>query len=257
MSASNAFNWIISPVLTCAKYIGDETVNSSILHKSVINITNVGWLLTIARQKLIENQMNDEPIQRIQAENIFLEQKAKELIASDFHSINSHALIGLWCAVETVIEDTLVSILLNDSNAIDTVKKIDIKIKNSIQSPVSEEDVRRVYSQMERQTRQKNRVGESYCVLLSTFGIKMHLDKGILDALSEINSVRNCLLHRGGFIDKKAAQESPNLLIFLDKEINISRERYLSYYDTVHKFVIALCGAIMSSHYITTIDTTS
>lgn len=114
---SNVFNWIISPIGDCVKYVGDEVVNTAVLQRSIINISNMVPLLLIARQKFLENGKDDTGIRHLIAENEFLADKAKEFIESDFDPINSHGLIGLWCAVETAVEDTVVLILMNDDKA--------------------------------------------------------------------------------------------------------------------------------------------
>ncbi len=117
---SNVVNWIISPAGNCVKYVAEETFHASILHKAIINFSGMTPFIQIARQKFIEHGKDDTQLKILQKENEFLEQKAKELIVSNFHSINAHGLIGLWCALETAVEDTIVLILIKDLGAIDS-----------------------------------------------------------------------------------------------------------------------------------------
>lgn len=247
---SNALNWIIAPAFTCVKYIGEETINASVLHRSIINVDLIKPLLKIARQKLLENGLDDSSLVLLEKENELLEQKAKELISSNFHSINSHGLVGLWCAVETAVEDTVVLILMNDAKCIGAIKNAGYKIKFDFNQKLDEEMAKKIYANLERQVRKCFRVGEGYCTLLSIFGLQMQLDNNTLNILSEINSVRNCILHRGGIIDSKAGNESQRLANFVDKEINISNELYLTYYRAAGKFASALLSATTKSNYI-------
>jgi len=254
---SDVLNWIIFPAGNCVKYVADETVNASILHKSITNLANMKPLLLIAQQQLLEHKQDDTSLKFLLKENEFLEKEAKNIINSNFHSINSHGLIGLWCAVETAVEDTIVLILMNDINALEAIKNAGYNIKGNIKSPLNEIEARNYYSRkLEKQTRNDVTVGEGYCILLSIFGLNISLDKKTLNVLSEINDVRNCLLHRGGIIDEKISNSSIELTKFIGKEINICNNLYLKYYDAVGKFSSALLGATANSSYVKTIKPT-
>ena len=187
---SNSLNWISSPAGNCVKYVAEETINASILHRSIINLSNMGPLLQIARQKFIENGKDDKGLKFLQEENKLLENKAKEIINTNFHSINAHGLIGLWCAVETAIEDTIVLILIKDTEALEAIKKAGYKVKNNLCSPLNEVESRKFYNfSLEKQVRKDVSVGEGYCIMLSIFGLNITLDDKTLNILSEINDV--------------------------------------------------------------------
>jgi len=220
---SNVFNWIISPIGNCVKYVGDEVVNAAVLQRSIINTSNMGPLLLIAHQKFLENGKDDTGISYLIAENESLAAKAKEFIESDFDQINSHGLIGLWCAVETAVEDTVVLILMNDDKAQSVLQSHGLlTVKSSIKFPPSDNEARKVYSSLENQVRNtKKEVGKSYCHLLSVLGINISVESQILETLCEINEVRNCILHRGGIIDDKAVAKSPSLTQYLNKKIKL------------------------------------
>jgi len=246
----DVLNWIISSAGNCVKYVVDETINASVLHKAIISISSKRPLLEIARQKFIENRMDDTQLKILQRKNEFLEGKSKELIASNFHSINSHGLIGLWCTLETAVEDTVVLILIKDPAAIDTLITAEYKIKPKFIPNMPEYDARNLYSSLEKQVRQNLTVGEAYCKLLSVFGINIILYTSEVETLEEINSVRNCILHRGGIIDDKAAQSSSRLRRFYNKKINITNELYMEYYDAIGGFAQKLLNATLKSKYI-------
>jgi|WetSurMetagenome_2_1015567.scaffolds.fasta_scaffold07685_10 hypothetical protein len=245
----NVVNWIISPAGNCIKYVAEETFHASILHKAIINLSGMTPFIQIARQHFIKHGKDDTQLKILQKENEFLEQKAKELIVSNFHSINAHGLIGLWCALETAVEDTIVLILIKDLGAIDSLVNAGYKVKPKFAPNMSEYDARNLYSNLENQSRQSLTVGEGYCKLLSVFGLNIELSNKETEILAEINAVRNCILHRGGLIDDKAIRDSKRLIKFHNKELNITNELYMEYYDTVSKFAYRLLTSAIESNY--------
>ncbi len=250
MPNSNILNWIIDPALNCVQYVAEETVYASVLHKSLISISNIKPFIQLAHQKFLEHGEDDQKMKTLIKELYLLEKDARKLIDSDFHLINSHVLIGLWCAVETAVEDTITFIFMKDIKAIDTVKDAGYKTKNYIELPLTEIEARKLYSSLEKQVRKNYRVGESYCHLLGVLGLDVKLDQHILDDLSEINGIRNCILHRRGIIDERSANESPKLHQYINKQITISNEIYLNYYNAVGKFAMALFDAAAKSRYM-------
>jgi hypothetical protein len=173
----------------------------------------------------------------------------------DCSIVNRHGLIGMWGAVEVAIEDTVVLILTKEESALSVVAGAGVKTAKFQPGPVSEEDARYLFARLEKQPRGELKVGEFYIHLLGLFGLRFRCGRHTLSKLEEINSVRNCILHRGGIIDNRAAKVGA-LRPFLGKQIPITRDRYLEYYDAIGDFLSEMMDGIGRSSYIRTADAT-
>lgn len=251
---SDAFNWIIGPVTRAISYVAEEAKVAGTLHRSLIVLEGNEIFLQVARERLAAAGAHDavRGIDKLIAEAPMLSKWAAELKADDFAVVNSHSLVGMWGAVEVAIEDTIVLVLSKDAAALGTVASAGVKTSAFEPPPLSEDNARRLYGRMEKQLREGLKVGEFYAKLLGLFGIKVSCSKHVLSKLEEVNSVRNCLLHRGGIIDERAAQSSGNLRPLLGKRISITTGRYMEYYAAAGDFIQEMLKGVIASSYIKT-----
>ena len=164
--------------------------------------------------------------------------------------VHRHSLVGLWCVIETTVEDTVLLILEHTSDVKSMIANARLKVKGF---PINSTDVsgfHKVYSSLERQTRAGRTVAEGYQALLGVFGLSISLSQKNIETLAEINEVRNCILHRGGVIDARSAIASPSLTTLVGCQIHIDRKKYQSYYNAIAAFAQALLEAVTSSSYI-------
>jgi hypothetical protein len=251
--SSDSFNWIIGPARQCLLYIGEETANSGNLHRAVTALAYQAPMLELSRQRLVAAGEDAAGINRLIAEQKGgLEAWALHAIATDYDSINRHALIGLWVAIEVAVEDTAALILTKEPTSIGLVASARSKVPSKISRPLTESDARRIYRSLEGYARNGVSVAVGYCRLLSILGVAVSLPTDVVSMLSEINYVRNCLLHRGGIVDEKAAAEAPYLGLPLGEKIKISSERYLLYFDAIALFGKAFMDGVLQSPYIKT-----
>lgn len=248
---SDALNWIIGPVTRAVGYLAEETKIAGILQRSLTVLEGHGTLLQLVRQKFIEAGAKDglPAIDKLLSEAPGLSKDAVELRQNDYSVVNSHSLIGIWGAVEVAVEDTVVLILTKEASALDVAANAGVKTAAFEPAPVSEEDARRIYSRLEKQPRGNLKVGEFYVQLLDHFEVKFNCSRHTLAKLEEINNVRNCILHRGGIIDDRAAQIG-TLRPYLGKQLPITQARYLEYYDAIGDFLGEMLRGVIASRYI-------
>lgn len=249
---SDAFNWIIGPVTRAVTYVVDETKLAGTIHRSMVVLEGNETFLRVARERLEAAGAREgvQGIDKLLAEAPMLSRWAAEFRKNDFSLVNSHSLIGMWGAVEVAVEDTVILILSKDPAALGVVASAGVKTTNFGPGPVSEEDGKRLYSRLERQLRENLKVGEAYQKMLGLFGVTFSCSNHVLSKLEEINSVRNCLLHRGGIIDDKAAQSVGALRPLLGKQIPITSARYQDYYAAVSAFLQAMLNGVLGSSYV-------
>jgi len=252
---SDAFNWVIAPAGQCVIYVGEETRNASVLQKAVSALAHQAPMLEITRQRMIAEGADISGIDQLLALQYGgLEQSAKDLIAADFEPINRHGLVGLWVAVEVTVEDTAVLILLKEPTTHSRLISAGVKLPNGLSNPLTESDARRIYRRLDTFSRKGVSVAEGYIRLLSILQISLVLPADVVAVLSELNYVRNCLLHRVGIVDERAATEAPGLSLPLGASIKVPNARYLQYFDAATAFSLALLDAVIKSPYLKTKD---
>ncbi|MFH0998978.1 MAG: hypothetical protein V1844_26320 [Pseudomonadota bacterium] len=247
---SDSYNWIIAPIGNCIKFIIEEIALASLIQRSMAALKGAGPLLSLAREQLLKAKKQVAHINSLLAEQPYLDKSANDLIDSDFDSVNSHSLIGMWGAIEIAVEDTIVLILMKDESAVDVLIMNNIKTIDLIKGAISEVDGRRLFSKLERSIRSKLPVGKAYSKMLEIFGLNINCSLNTLEKLNEVNSVRNCLLHRGGFLDEKAIKECPLLKPYTGRKFIVSRKLYLEYYEAIEDFAKSFVHAAAKSKYV-------
>lgn len=252
---SDTPNWIIAPVTRAVSYVGEEMFISGTLIRSLASLNGQEVLLKVAREKLVQSNETQaiQAIDRLLVEAPGLGKSAAELLQNDYAVINSHSLISMWAAVEVAVEDTVVLVLTKEPSALDLFTNAGVKTSSFAPAPLSYEDARRFYPRIEGKLREKLKVGEYYIKLLDLLEIKLSCSSHVLSKMDEINQVRNCLMHRGGFIDARATESVEALQPFLNKQILITQSRYHEYYDAISGFLVALLNGVIASKYISTI----
>jgi len=249
---SDALNWVIGPAGQCVTLVGEETRIASILMRAIVALAKQGPLLELTRREFRRNNQSEVAINKLLLEQSGLAEWAEEIISNDYDPINRHGIIGLWVAVEVAVEDTAVLILSKDTNAVTKVKRAGIKLPKSRSKPPPELEARRIYKRLETHARSGQSVSEGYRVLMSVLEVELTIPSETSVILSELNYVRNCLMHRAGIADEKSSQEAPRLGLSIGEPIKIGSKQYLRYFDAVTQFAQALLNGVMSSRYVQT-----
>ncbi len=246
---TESIKWAIIPARECVSFIAEETRIATLLLRSIMALSSQGPLLNLAHNRLKNNGNDLTEINYLINEQQWLGAAAKEMISEDFDPINRHGIVGMWVAIEVAIEDTVTLILKKDKFALSLLSKAGVKLPKSISDPLSENDAHNIYRRLEQFSRKNRSVAEAYIHSMSVLNIFFTLPTEIIETLSELNYVRNCILHRGGVLDERAHIEAPNLSSHIGKHLKISKEKYLHYYDAVAEFSIELLGGVGESSY--------
>ena len=173
-----ANNWIIVPIGNCVQYIGEEITQTTILQRSIVNLSGMQVFLNIAKKTLLKNKKVLEGVNFLIKEQRFLEEKSKELISSNYNSINTHSLVNLWAFIETAIEDTIVYIFMNAPDPLYDLESNGYKIKNFLPNELTEENSRKLYRSYEGQVRKTDRaIGNAYSRMMDVLGLEVNLSE--------------------------------------------------------------------------------
>ena len=227
-----------------------------LLQRALTHIESGRPLLQLAAQRLASAGNADaiEPLARLLAAAPIQEQWAAELRSTDYASLNAHALVAIWGALETCIEDLVVAILSNVPTAAATVSAAGVRVNsNKVASSATEEDLRALYRKIEEHVRVKQDVVQTYEKVLRLFGLSAACPEHT-DALLSANALRNVIVHRGGIIDERAVRQAQALAPRLGTKCMIKRDDFLMYHQAVSAWLIALMQSVVASPYVARID---
>lgn len=166
---SDAFNWILGPPGRCVSYIAEETRIGALLHRAIVVLGGFQPFLQLIKPLF---QSDPEALARLEwlvKEQETLGQWARELSAGDFHPINSHALVGLWTAIEVAVKDTVSLIILRDPEVLSLALAMGAS-KRAFSVPAADAaSARKMYSRWEGHLRDSLSVGLAYDVCLQLF----------------------------------------------------------------------------------------
>lgn len=240
-------NWLLAPVTDCVLYLTEEVTYSGLLRRGLISMTGMRPFFTLAHLNLEAAGVETINLRKMIDEYLNWENTAKEHVENDFSIVHRHSLVGLWCVMENMIEDSLILILEKYPDAEEKLLKAGYIPKPSNLQKLNYYQLQRVYSGLERQARDHGNIAEAWVHLLGVMDVNINLPKEITDTIAEINEVRNCILHRRGKIDEKAALKAPALKSFVNQEISIGEQHYLTYYNAMGKFVVSMIEAVTKS----------
>lgn len=240
-------NWLLGPVTQCVLYLGEEVVYSGLLRRGLTTMTGMLPFFTLADGHLKKTGIDTEPLKRVAREYLSWEDKAKEHIGNGFATMHRHSLVGLWCAVETAVEDSILLILEKSPQAEDLLRNAGYKVKPSPLASLNEEQLRQVFSSLERQARDRGNITEAWLNLLAALDVKFSLSAQNINTIAEANEVRNCILHRGGEIDERAVSKAPGLKAIVGQRIELNEQQYLGYYDALGAFTTAMIQGVTTS----------
>jgi hypothetical protein len=173
---------------------------------------------------------------------------AKELRESDYAILNAHSLVAIWGALETCVEDTVVSILLNWPTALAGLDAIGVR--SDLSQLADDKEVHALYSKIEHKLSVRGDIVETYSAVFRHFDLDASVPKETAAVLLEANALRNCLLHRQGYIDSRAVRNAPSLHGRDGEKVRISSVDYLRYHKAISDWTVALLTSAVKSKYI-------
>lgn len=240
-------NWLLGPVSQCVLYLSEEAVYSGLVRRGLTTMTGMVPFFALANGQFEKARIDTAPLKRMAQEYLSWESEAKKHIDTDFSTVHRHSLIGLWCIVETTVENSVILILEKSPQAEELLNSAGYKVKPSPIRGLENEKLHRVYSGLEKQARNRGNVAEAWLDLLGALDVKFALGKDHIAAISEANEMRNCILHRGGEIDQRAASNAPGLTPFIGQKVELGEKQYLRYYSALGAFATSMISGVTKS----------
>lgn len=252
------FNWIVGPAGACVQFLVEEQKFAALVHRGMIIIESAETLLGGAGVLLRSAGKTDtlRALAQLRADTKPFSEWATEVRASGYSQVHTHGLVASWAAIEASVEDTVHLILTKDPDAVDLVaRKTSLRRARKLRFPLRDIDRQWLYQDLSSWSRRRSNdhsrrsVGEGWTRLLGLFEVKLEIPDGHAEDLAEINALRNCILHRNGEIDHRAAQEAPALTHLVGTRVEIGIDNYKRFYEAMSGFALALLNAVLKCKY--------
>lgn len=170
------------------------------------------------------------------------ERLAKTEIENDFPFLNSHSLMGIWGALEGMVEDLAVSWMQHNPSVLDEPKLAKIRLPLVEFQRMSDQDrLRFIVTEVQRDLGLELKSGATkFESLLTALGLGGSVDRKVRDAIFEAQNLRNIFAHRGGVADRRLVANCPQLHYKVGDPVKIGTENFVRMF-----FGIFTYGAIV------------
>lgn len=167
---------------------------------------------------------------------------AQREVDGGFALLHSQAVVSLWSSLEDLLRTFLARWLANEASAkqADSVQKLKITL-GEYESMDEEERSFYVVELLERELQSPLRHGVSrFESVLEPFGLSGRIGKATQKDIYELYHVRNVLVHRRGFADRRLIQACPWLGVEVGDPLVVSHKMYAGYSKAVADYVLEL-----------------
>jgi len=174
----------------------------------------------------------DETIKRTMVEKAEADAAfAQREIERGFPLLHAHALVANWAALEATVEDAMVAFLVNEPEILrnEAFSKIKVSLADfTVLEP--EERMRHLVSELERNQGVARKYGvDRFEALLEPFALGGAVSPETRKDAREMHHIRNVLVHRAGFADRRIVEGCPWLNFRLNQPVTVSNEALQRY----------------------------
>jgi hypothetical protein len=170
-----------------------------------------------------------------QAAAAFAEKEIKE----GFPILNAHVLVGLWGALESGVEDSLVGALLNEPALlrVEPFAKVRVPLAE-FESLERDERIRLLLQEVKRgQSTDRPQGIDGLERLLGYMNLSGEVDPEIKKTLWEMQNLRNVIVHRGSIVDRRLLKNCPCLKFEIGAALKVLHDDIHRYDHALHQYL--------------------
>jgi hypothetical protein len=234
-------NWFAEPFYRSMEYIQEiERVNKL----CVAGISSLRGMDKLS-EALLEAELGRQNRKATKSERNELQERRKisAMAKSECHEgfpiLHSHALISIWGALEVLIDDLVLSILLNVPNVLNEAIFAKVKIPLAkFETLERNERMTLLVDELKRELKTAFKPAVvGFEVVLGQFGLSGQLDDNLKRTLMEMQQIRNVLVHRSGIFDEKASRTCPWMDWKIGKKVKLSGSQINIYVESVIQYM--------------------
>lgn len=167
-----------------------------------------------------------------------------------FPLLHAHTLVGVWAALESGIEDTLVGILCNEPAVLRTPALAKIQIPLSrYQELDDEERMRFLLSKLQQDQASGSIQGVNlFENLLSVFNLSGPVNSSTSEAMWKMSNLRNIVVHRDSRADRRFVENCPAMNLKIGDRVIIDHDTFASTTSEAMNYVMVLVGRLATRY---------
>lgn len=165
---------------------------------------------------------------------------AKSEVENDFPLVHAHALLGMWSALEALVEDVAAGWLATHPETLERPEFSKIRVPFlEFRKMTPEEQTAYLISEVQRDVRLSQGVTR-YERLLDLLGLDGTVPDDLRRALFEAQQVRNVLAHRAGLADRRLVEGCPWLKLSAGQRVTVSHRGFLYYLFATRMYAVEI-----------------
>lgn len=242
--------WLLTPATNLVSYLANQTMIAGLTQRTMIAAEAMPTFLVLAQKALPPDQVHAHTaIKKLIAGAATDAAFAADEIANGFNTIFSHHAVAMWGAVETTIEQTLVSHIRKLPDAAAVVAGSASSLNTGKLRTTTEREAKATIKMWEQAIKIDSAMGRSV-KMLKAFDINISLSSDLSRELDEMSEIRNIIVHRAGFADERFMKKCPWTKSKAGDFLTVDRARLDRYISATHKFAVALVGGAVKSKHI-------
>ncbi|WP_392751145.1 hypothetical protein [Streptomyces sp. LN590] len=171
---------------------------------------------------------------------------AQTEISSDFKLLHGHSIVGIWGALESLIEDVVECWMAFRPEVLMHQNFVKIRVPLAEFLSLSDEQrVRLLVSEVQRDLKLDLRSGVTkFEKLLDSVGLGGPVDPRIRDALFEAQNIRNVLAHRAGIVDQRFVDSCPSFGLSEGDQMVIGKKLFRRMSDAMGLYSIVVLNRV-------------
>lgn len=163
-----------------------------------------------------------------------------------FPLLHAQTTIALWSALEAAIRLFIVRWLQNYKQAmeVEEIQKLRVRI-GEYERFEGEERFFYIIDRLEQELSAPLKTGiKRFELLLEPFGLSGPVDEDVSRNLFELNQIRNTLVHRSGFADRRLVDSCPWMKLRIGDPVKVNHEMIEQYFQSVTEYAVDLIARI-------------
>jgi len=189
----------------------------------------------------VEEDFSEEAHDRFENANKVAELAHIEL-NDGFPLLHAQTAIALWSALEATIRLFLARWLQNYKQAmeVEAIQKLRVRI-GEYERLEGEDRFFYILNRLEQELATPLKTGITrFELMLEPFGLSGPVDEDVRRNLFELNQIRNILVHRSGFADRRLVDSCPWLKLKVGDSVKVSHEMTDHYFQSVMNYALEL-----------------
>lgn len=207
--------------------------------ENLVHLTHEAFRKTLTEPELFRIlELDSSKIKRAE----WKAEQARREIDAGFPNLHAHALLGLFGALECLVEDLFVASVRHDTSLLGADRFARVKIPlTAIFGTDEDQKYQLIMSEASRTINSDLAIGVSkYEGMLGLVGLGGPIPRLVRDYVHEGQQVRNVWAHRGGIADARLVQHCPNAGFVVGAPVNISAHKFMMYMHSLHMYGVVI-----------------